>query len=245
MQGYHIALLTTLLLLPGTFAVWAFQRWVPWYGRRLRDWLLRLLGISAACAVVGAWPLYWLYANYWNAFVEGEPLPRALVPVPFAYLALPGLAGWLFGQAVFKGKDWAVRLAGTDRAPLAWDHLFEAKTHGIIRCRLKDSGRWVGGYYAASSPDGLRSYASDDPDNRDIYISVALELDEGSGKPVIVDEEHVLTGGGVLLKWSDVETLEFQRIRPEDHEKGESSWPGEQTQLRSTPPTDHVNVEES
>lgn len=75
-----------------------------------------------------------------------------------------------------------------------------AARHVRFRYRLKDSKRWVGGYYAQSSPYGPSSYASDNPDNRDLYVSVAFELEQDSGKPVMMNEEYVLTGGGVLLK---------------------------------------------
>ena len=205
MQISFAALLVTVALAPGAVAGWAFQRSALRYGNRLSDWLPRLFGISALCWAVGAWPLYWLYSNYWHMFADGKPLPRWLLFAPIVYLMVPAVAGRGFGMLVEK-TAWASRLAGEDRGVLAWDRLFGLRNHGFVVCRLKDSRRWVGGYY------GEGSCVSEDLDNRDIYIGKAFELDQDSGRPVMVGGEYVFTGGGVLVKWYDVETLEFHPI---------------------------------
>ena len=210
-QIYSQALIAIVLLLPGAIAGSAFQRCAPRYNDRFRDWLLRILGISALFLVLGSWPLYWMYSNYWDALVAGEPLPKLLFLAPIVYLILPMLLGWRLGVAVAENKPWAVRLAGENRAPLAWDHLFGTSAEGFIRCRLH-SGRWVGGYYGGESPDKPKSYASVDPNNLDIYIGCAFEFEQKSGTPILKDDEYVLIGGGILIKWADIETLEFQQI---------------------------------
>ena len=95
--GYDAALLLLVLLLPGAFAAWGFERHVQRYGRRLKDWLLRLAGLSAGCLAVGAWPLHWLASSYWDDFTDGTALPWPVFLAPVAYLAVPAAVGWLLG----------------------------------------------------------------------------------------------------------------------------------------------------
>lgn len=212
-QLHSQVLLTIVLLLPGAIAGSAFQRYAPRYNNRLSDWFLRMLGISTLFLALGAWPLYWLYSNYWDALTEREPLPWLLLLVPFFYLTLPAVAGVILGKAVASGKPWATRLIGENRAPLAWDYLFGASVRGFIRCRLK-SGRWVGGYYnSEKSPYGPKSYASDDPSNLDLYIGCGLEFCQESGNPILQKGKYRPTDSGILLKWEDIETLEFQQLK--------------------------------
>ena len=59
-------------MLPGACAAWGYRRHTSSYGNRLRDWLLRLGGLSAAMWCVGGWPAYWVYANYREPFAAGE-----------------------------------------------------------------------------------------------------------------------------------------------------------------------------
>lgn len=195
--------------------MWAFRRSSPSYGDRLRDWLLRLLCLSAVCLTVGSWPLYWVYSNFWDQMIAGSPLPRGLYLLPAAYLVLPTAAGWIFGHAVNKQWLWASKLAGKDRPPLAWDHLFNERCHGYIRCRLK-SDRWVGGYYNDDQTYnlGLASYAAGGGfDDRDLYISYAFNFDQETGVQL-----HP-TGASILIKWSEVEFLEFQELADNEQDQ--------------------------
>ena len=145
-----------------------------------------------------------------------EPLPWLLFLMPFFYLILPAVAGVILGKAVASGRPWATRLIGENHAPLAWDYLFGASVRGFIRCRLK-SGRWVGGYYnSEKSPYGPKSYASDDPSNLDLYIGCGLEFSQESGDPILENGKYSPTDSGILLKWEDIETLEFRQINTGD-----------------------------
>ena len=208
-SGSEAEQLVLVLLLPGAFAAWGFERHVQRYGRRLKDWFLRLAGLSAVCLAVGAGPLYWLVATYWRDFAEREPLPAWLYLVPGLYLVLPASGGWVLGLLVRRTGSTMSRLLGPTRAPSAWDSLFEAGDVGFVTCRLR-SGRWVGGLYSDADP--IRSYAGADGPVPDIYLAHAVEFDQDSGYPVRLDGDYVWTSGGILLKWADIESLEFRPI---------------------------------
>lgn len=231
-SGYDAALLLMVLLLPGAFAAWGFERHVQRYGRRLKDWLLRLAGLSAVCLAVGAWPLHWVVSSYWDDFARGRALPWYVFLTPVAYLAVPAAVGWSLGLlmrprnliasatreplrtrlgSVLRRpilRRVASALPGPNRAPTAWDALFDARASGFIRCRLR-SGRWVGGLYARASP--VSSYVGPEGPDQDIYIAYAAEFDQGTGEPALREDTQGLVwlNGGVLLKWADIESLEF------------------------------------
>ena len=234
-SGYDAALLLLVLLLPGAFAAWGFERHAQRYGRRLKDWLLRLAGLSAVCLAVGAWPLHWVISSYWDDFTDGKALPWLVYLAPVAYLAVPAAVGWWLGllmrprnlleseprksfrtrlksalrQPVLRRA--ASRLPGPHRAPSAWDALFDAREAGFVRCRLR-SGRWVGGLYAKASP--VSSYVGPEGPDQDIYIAYAAEFDQGTGEPALKEgeDELVWLNGGILLKWADIESLEFMPL---------------------------------
>ncbi len=210
-----------IVLLPGACAAWGYRRHTLSYGNRLRDWLLRLGGLSAAIWAAGSWPVYWIYANYWKSFAAGDPIPRALALLPVAYLLVPLVVGWTIGRAVSHNKRWVMLLLGSRRAPRAWDHLFERQRSGLVRCRMK-SGAWIGGLF---DDTGLPpSYAAGEAEALDLYVGQALHLDQRSG--AIRYREHQrqdgnashgsaapdFTGGGLLIKWDEVEYLEFVNL---------------------------------
>lgn len=234
-SGYDAALLLLVLLLPGAFAAWGFERHAQRYGRRLKDWLLRLAGLSAVCLAAGAWPLHWVVSSYWDDFVQGRPLPWPIFLAPIAYLGVPTAAGWWFGLQTrpLKSIDSESReplrtrlgsvlrlpilrrvvsgLPGPNRAPTAWNALFDARKAGFVRCRLR-SGRWVGGLYATASP--VSSYVGPEGPDQDIYIAYAAEFDQGTGDPVLHEGgvRFMWLRGGILLKWADIESLEFMPL---------------------------------
>ena len=231
-SGYDAALLLLALLLPGAFAAWGFERHVQRYGRRLKDWLLRLAGLSAVCLALGAWPLHWVVSSYWDDFTQGRALPWYVFLAPVAYLAVPAAVGWSLGLLMRPRnlieseprmplrmrlrsalrrpilRRVASQLPGPHRAPTAWDALFDARQAGFVRCRLR-SGRWVGGLYAKASP--VSSYVGPEGPEQDIYVAYAAEFDQGTGEPALREDKRGLVwlNGGILLKWADIESLEF------------------------------------
>ena len=130
---------------------------------------------------------------------------------------LPRTAGWVLGHGVAADRRWAVWLTGSKRAPRAWNYLFERRS-GFVRCRMKP-GAWIGGLFdIAGTP---RSCAAGETDELDLYVSRAVHLDQRTGaivyrsqnapsEPADTDGATLdFTGGGLLVKWSEVEHLEF------------------------------------
>lgn len=206
-SGLQAVTLLIVALLPGAFFVWGFERNAGRYGIGLKDRALRLVGVSSVFIAVFATVLYWLYANYWQAFKSGDPLPTGLVIAPIAYLSIPGALGWFAGSRLRRGSKWARSLAGSSRAPRAWDHLFQDRRGGWIRCRMK-SGAWIAGAYAAV--EDVEPYASGYPEPQEIFLARSIEIDRDDGNFVYDDDERPQFGaGGLLIRWGEIEFLEF------------------------------------
>lgn len=198
-----------LALLPGALYVWAFERQVGAWGARFSDRVFRFVGFSALIHAVAAPVTYRL----WLDFVVGRRLvsgdaPLALWLVPVAYVVVPTALGTIVGVATRSRRSWARIFTGPAPAPRAWDHLFAARPDGWIRLRLK-SGTWLGGAFAVL-PDGSRSYAAGYPDEQDLYLVEAVEVDQESGE--FLFDEHgrpVSRGSGILVRSDEVEYRDF------------------------------------
>lgn len=207
--------LLVVALLPGAFYVWGFERNAGRYGIGLKDRALRLIGASSVFIAVFAWALYWLYATYWQAFKAGESLPAWLVVLPIGYLAIPGVLGWFVGSRLRNGSKWARTLAGFSRAPRAWDHLFQDRDAGWVRCRMK-SNSWIGGVYAEI--DGKKPYASGYPEVQELYLTRSIYVNQDDGSFVYDSDDRPLLGaGGVLIRWDEIEFIEFIHAHEENH----------------------------
>ncbi len=211
-----ISLLAFASLFPGLSYCWAYSHQRSLHILKARDWVLRYAGVSAFWLAVGAWPLHWIYSTYWEDMVAGESLPPLVYVVPFMYLAVPAAAGWVAGWVVLKLREvskthgWVEKLLGSTNWPTSWDYLFDRREAGFIRCRLR-SKRWVGGLF--DKGQGLYSYASDGKVEQDIYIAAAVEFEE-SGAVKLCNNEYIWTEGGIYLRSSEIETLEFIPINP-------------------------------
>jgi hypothetical protein len=194
-------------MLPGALYVWAFERQAGRYGVGLSDRVLRFVGGSALFLAVFAGPLYVLHVNYTEDLQAGRPLPAWLLLIPLVYVVVPLLAGTTVGVGL--RRDWHVArlVAGPNPAPRAWDYLFQYDVDGWIRCRLK-SGVWLGGAYA--NANGKRSYAAGYPEPQDLYLAASVEVDPETGAFVLGhDGQPRLGQGGLLVRWEEVEYLEF------------------------------------
>ena len=77
-----------------------------------------------------------------------------------------------------------------------------------MRVRLK-SGAWIGGAFA-TAPDGRPSYAAGYPEEQDLYLSVTAMIDPDNGAFAYDDDGGIQTlDGGLLLRWDEVEYLQF------------------------------------
>lgn len=198
-----------LALLPGALYVWSFERLVGSWGVGLSDRLLRFVGASAILHAVAAPITVWVWrwvAGRGGLLAGGASL--ALWPAALAYVAVPVALGSLVGLGTVRRWRWVPLVTGVDAAPRAWDYLFGLRPDGWVRLRLK-SGTWLGGAYAVTE-DGWRSYASGYAEDQDLFLVKATEMDQATGE-FLFDEggEPVLRGSGILVRWDEVEYLEF------------------------------------
>ena len=207
--GLGAAALVLVALLPGAMFSWSFERWAGRFGIGLKDRALRFMGLSAVLLSLAAGPMYWVYANYWEALAAREPLPRWFWGLPILYISAPLVMGSLSGYAWKKNWPGARFIIGRDRAPRAWDHLFLDRSAAGIRCKLK-SGTWIAGIYAETDTD--RPFASEYPEQQDLYLPVTLGIDPDTGRILTNDSsEPLILDPGVLVRWEELELLEFIR----------------------------------
>lgn len=196
-------------LLPGALYVWTFEGMVGRWGVGLSDRILRFVGVSAVLHAVVAPLTYWLWSEYVRAgrVGRGEPLPVALWIIVLAYVVLPIGLGWIVGYGTRRRWKWVQLFTGRNPAPRAWDAFFGDDPEGWVRLRLK-SGAWIGA--ALGEKDGRRSYFSGYPEQQDLYLVQTAEVDPDSGAFLYDNEDQLrLRDFGVLLRWDEVEYLEF------------------------------------
>jgi hypothetical protein len=195
-------------LLPGALYIWSFEGVVGRWGAGLSDRLLRFVGASALLHAVTAPLTYWLWSQYVRPgrLARGERLPTGLWSIVLAYVAVPIGFGWIVGYGTKRRWLWPQLLTGRNPAPRAWDAFFGDDPEGWVRLRLK-SGGWIGG--ALGSKDGRRSYFAGYPENQDLYLVQTAEVDPESGEFLYEEDQVRVRDSGVLLRWDEVEYLEF------------------------------------
>lgn len=203
-----------IALLPGAVYVWSFERQVGSWGVGLSDRALRFIGVSAVFQALVAPVTLWLWKTYWaTGRLAGGDVPLLLWFVLLAYVGLPFLSGSSVGRGTRNRAGWAQAFTGPAPAPRAWDDLFSTRPDGWMRLRMK-SGVWIGGAFTNDQRSGLRSYAAGYPDEQDLYLAIAAEVDPTSGEfEVDADGETVTRESGILVRWGEVEYLEFLEAR--------------------------------
>jgi hypothetical protein len=120
---------------------------------------------------------------------------------------VPLAGGTIIGYATRLGVPWSRWFAGPHAAPRAWDYLFEHDVDGWVRMRLK-SGRWIGGIYAEI--DGRAPYTAGYPEAQDLFLPATVEVNPETGEfPYDEDGDIVYKAGGLLIRWNEVEYLQF------------------------------------
>ena len=195
-------------LLPGALYTWSFERLVGRWGVGLSDRLLRFVGVSALFHAACSPLTYWLWSEFWRTgrVPGGEPVPLLLWLVPVLYVLVPVAIGTAVAIGHGKEAEWAKIFTGSDPAPRAWDYLFQGHPDGWVRCRMK-TGVWIGGAFADSG--GRRSYVAGYPEPADLYLAQAVDVDPDTGEFMLFDGDPSLRQSGLLLRWDDVEYLEF------------------------------------
>jgi Family of unknown function (DUF6338) len=207
-ETFQALAVLVLALLPGALYVWAFERQAGAWGARLTDRVLRFVEVSAILHALFAPLTYWL----WITFIRSGRLSTGDVPLwlwvfPVLYVGMPILGGSLVGMGTRRNAYWTKLFTGPEPAPRAWDHLFGARPDGWVLLRMK-SGAWIGGAYARIDANRT-SYAAGYPEDQDLYLVQRADVDS-SGQFVYGDDGRpVLRGSGILVRWSEVEYLEF------------------------------------
>lgn len=202
------------IFIPGAVFMWLYGlvagRWTK--DRQGGRHLLMSIGYSTVFHLLFAPITYNIWSTYWKDISRGREVSLWLWAVLSIYVLIPGLLGFSSGWATLKtgvglGKlyRWTRYFMGRTQNPQAWDYLFGRKDlTGWIRFRTKD-GLLLGGYY------GKGSYVSGYPEPQDIYLDNIAEIDSTTGK-FELDEggNPKLLGSGLLLRWDEVEYLEFK-----------------------------------
>lgn len=211
-QALAVALLA---LLPGASYTFAYERVVGGFGVSFSDRLVRFLAASALFAALFSGPGLLLYRH----FIVSGRLGRGDVSaflfelIIVAYVLLPSLVGSFVGYGQNRKWPWVTLLVGEAPEPRAWDYLWRPGVEGIVRMKLK-SGSWLAGVFGTTA-SGKRSYAAGYPEKEDLYVSLQVKVDpvtgafeqDPDGRPVPVDGSS-----GLLLRWEEIEYLDFQEI---------------------------------
>jgi hypothetical protein len=214
-----------LAVLPGALYFLVIEREM---GRRwgigFSDRLIRFVVASAVFQVLYLPALYPLWRAYWHHRVETPghvrfenrvsdgDIPMLLFAVPFVYIGIPILIAFVAAQ-IAKGDPQSKKrlsrlLVGRDPAPRAWDFLFGSEPAGYIRARLKNDQDhpWIGGEFGAGS------YAAGYPEEPlDIYLEKGFRMTVDGEFERTENDSLVETGSALLIRWEEVDLLEFFR----------------------------------
>jgi hypothetical protein len=143
-----------------------------------------------------------LYRGYSEAWYDSAPWLTLLFCVLIA-IVQPVLYGAVWGFFRQRGYDRKVfALLGwktfeQSHAPTAWDAMFSQRRESCwIIVTLKDNTK-VQGWF------GVRSHASSDDDQRDLFVSHVLTQRADGQK------EFVMNTGGVYISADEIKTIEF------------------------------------
>jgi Family of unknown function (DUF6338) len=209
LESFQSVGVVVVALLPGALYVWAFERLVGRWGIGLSDRVLRFVGVSAVFHAVAA-PV--TYAAYREVIASGllaraGPLPAWWWPAVGVYVGVPIVLGSVVAAGAKRRWPWTNYVIGAEPAPRAWDFLFSGQPDGWIRLKLK-TGPWIGGAYATADSESPQPYAAGYPEG-DLFLPQAAEIDPETGAFVFEGDQVVLRDSGILVRWDEVEYLEF------------------------------------
>jgi len=206
-QGF---LLFIVFLVPG-FVFRTVEGQLVYLDKRL-DWGRFALGLLTRSTLVYLPAIPFIYSGWQEDWIGSHPWETCLGMVA-VLLILPALLGLLSGfvrQKRFPQHFLRRMGLGTfeqHHIPSAWDHLFSEVQTAWAIVRLKDDSRIRGLL-------GPNSYASSDPDDRDLYISHVLIEDPDSENDSF---QFAPDTEGVYIRGEDISTIElFHYEEPDD-----------------------------
>jgi hypothetical protein len=210
---YEAIFVAVLAILPGAAYTFAYERVAGGYGLGFADRVIRFVAASAVLQAVFAGPTYLLYKEW----ISSGKLAAGRVgwvwfwAAALLYTLVPTTLGSFVGYARLKGWNWAELMTGSSPEPRAWDSMWNREVQAILRMKLK-SGTWVGGLFA-TTPDGLRSYASGYPEDGDLHLVKQVLVDRITGKfKKSPDGTPQVEDRGLLIRWSEIEYIDIQEF---------------------------------
>jgi Family of unknown function (DUF6338) len=182
--------------------------------------IFRFLTASAVFHVILAWASYQAYQKLivTHALTQGLAISLWWWAWLAAYIIIPYLFGvWIEESRTWKTSSWwaVVRwpangvkrvlgfIAGTDPEPRAWDRLFSKNRTGYITLKLKDSDEWKAGIWYRPA------YASAYGEDQDLYVAEQIAVNADGSVAYSDNGDPVYLGVGLLIRWSEVEYIEF------------------------------------
>lgn len=165
---------------------------VPGHRVRGTESLITLLSISTVNFMLWAWAVYLV--------VGSDEVPEWTTPAiwTFAILVSPAIMGILSGLSTKFG--WLkkiylfLKLHPIDIIPTSWDYAFSKREPCYVIVTLDNGGTFAGLW-------GARSFASDEPTERDIYIEKVCKIDKKGA--------WTATDRSVLIKGEHIRSIEF------------------------------------
>lgn len=166
---------------------------VPGHRARGTESIIRLLSVSTVNFMIWAWAVYLVIGSD-----ELPPWVKAAMWT-FAILVSPAIMGLLSGLSTKFG--WVSKMYGFFRfhpvhiIPTSWDYAFSKPEPRYVIITL-DNGKIFAGLW------GEKSFASDEPNERDIYIEQVCKIDKESGC-------WTATERSLLIRGNHIRSVEF------------------------------------
>jgi hypothetical protein len=230
MSTFEALVVALLAVLPGalyTLARENFGASWAWQQTDTSTQIFRFLGASAVFHAVFAPLSYRAYQQLvvTHAATQGKTLSLWWWAVLVGYIALPYTWGaltessrnwrdsscWLIRWPT-KVLAWCLSLfVGKSPEPRAWDWFFSTPgLGGYVRLKLANGGGWKAGIW-------VDSYASGFGVDPDLYIAEEIAIDD-DGEVILDDSEArepELLGRGLLIRWSEIQYLDFMQFDAE------------------------------
>lgn len=199
LETFTSVLMLILFLVPGF--VWRTVEGQFVYLDKRLPWEKLVLGLLTRSSIIYLLWAHPLDRGWQDAWMQNPPILTGLKGIAFL-LILPAVLGFVVG--VIKQKKWIpwlfakVKLGTFEQheIPSAWDSFFSCLEPYWIVVTLKNGSK-VHGFL------GEASFVSSDPEDRDIYISHTLTLNENNQLEFVKDTK------GVYIRGEEISVINF------------------------------------